>query len=837
MDPGKGRASILSDVATRKAAAYNTGLRILKQYMSNLAHLSNAASILRALSLDPVPTLPFSLGALGLPLHELPFGLDQREWRAGKRATRGYSRESATVADITSGIQKVKVFEGLARDRDRESDFDDSTQDVDEEPCHEIFIKATIRPSDVDAGEKPSSDAKEVRVDSSQRVESRVEDGNSETTRRELHAPKDSTEGAEKRNGPEAESKSESRKVRVDTPQRSKGSRAGSPAQIVSTTQPRSMVSTGAHIRTTPGPSDSEVQSTTNKEKSEEKSKELNKSPSNAENTAILALTGMSKVAYEKREAFAIAALTAMQESVPKNTSTKERKPDKENAKKENAEKGKADVSGQKQDSASKPSLIRVLRKDLVSDTEVKNAPSKSGIRTAESEKANTTTRSSRSKGTTRTRNRASVRTKQASETGAEVGKEKETVQEKKKSKRPRAKDKDRKAQEEKNVQALKQIKNKKLTKPTVDEEMLTVSNDGDAPQKIEKRRSSSRKSTESTEKKSVIPEKTILSGESSGSDEENIRNKESDEGTKIEFNHPVNEDAAKRKVRKTIPKEKNGKRKAVRQARRVSGRFRKATMEDVDSDSTASPKRTRSKKDATNKGKLSRERAYIQPLSARRLSTSRRRRGSDVAELSVASGDKWMIECYRIWEKIYEHSYAKFFREPVTTEEAPDYFEIISKPMDLGTIEEHLKIGVLRTPHEFVKAMYLVCNNSMSYNPKGSDLFAVAKDLKQIIKAEATPLLREYRKAMKDGGNSTKADEKHSSTASLSRDGTEATPARRKRGKPQRSEATEAVEEHDEAKESTKRKRKSSGIAVKRAASSEGTRTPKRRRSLRHRG
>ena len=33
-------------------------------------------------------------------------------------------------------------------------------------------------------------------------------------------------------------------------------------------------------------------------------------------------------------------------------------------------------------------------------------------------------------------------------------------------------------------------------------------------------------------------------------------------------------------------------------------------------------------------------------------------------------------------------------FTEPVDAEEVPDYYEVITKPMDLGTIQRRLQVG-----------------------------------------------------------------------------------------------------------------------------------------------
>lgn len=79
-----------------------------------------------------------------------------------------------------------------------------------------------------------------------------------------------------------------------------------------------------------------------------------------------------------------------------------------------------------------------------------------------------------------------------------------------------------------------------------------------------------------------------------------------------------------------------------------------------------------------------------------------------------------------------------------------PDYFSVIKCPMDLGMICRHLfppklnshtLLGLVlkrldtcsyRDLHYFVSDVHLTFNNAMTYNPKNSDVYALAKSLKR---------------------------------------------------------------------------------------------------------
>jgi len=47
------------------------------------------------------------------------------------------------------------------------------------------------------------------------------------------------------------------------------------------------------------------------------------------------------------------------------------------------------------------------------------------------------------------------------------------------------------------------------------------------------------------------------------------------------------------------------------------------------------------------------------------------------------------------IWNDIANHRYGPVFLNPVKVEDAPDYYDIIKKPMDLNSIKQRVKDGV----------------------------------------------------------------------------------------------------------------------------------------------
>lgn len=94
--------------------------------------------------------------------------------------------------------------------------------------------------------------------------------------------------------------------------------------------------------------------------------------------------------------------------------------------------------------------------------------------------------------------------------------------------------------------------------------------------------------------------------------------------------------------------------------------------------------------------------------------------------------------------EKLIRHEPESVpFRYPVDPQVLgiPDYFEIIKKPMDLGTIRNNLMNGKYNDPWEYVDDVWLMFDNAWLYNRKSSKVYkyctkvSIANDF-EILKA-----------------------------------------------------------------------------------------------------
>ncbi|KAM7500614.1 hypothetical protein LguiA_025028 [Lonicera macranthoides] len=92
--------------------------------------------------------------------------------------------------------------------------------------------------------------------------------------------------------------------------------------------------------------------------------------------------------------------------------------------------------------------------------------------------------------------------------------------------------------------------------------------------------------------------------------------------------------------------------------------------------------------------------------------------------------------QCSSILKTLMTHPAGWVFIEPVdpVALNIPDYFSIISEPMDLGTIKTKLEEYMYFTVEEFASDVRLTFSNAMLYNPPSNNVHVMAKELENIF-------------------------------------------------------------------------------------------------------
>ncbi|XLT53786.1 hypothetical protein HN873_046390 [Arachis hypogaea] len=92
--------------------------------------------------------------------------------------------------------------------------------------------------------------------------------------------------------------------------------------------------------------------------------------------------------------------------------------------------------------------------------------------------------------------------------------------------------------------------------------------------------------------------------------------------------------------------------------------------------------------------------------------------------------------QCSTILNVLSSHKHGWLFNQPVDPIlfQIPDYFDIITHPMDLGTIKYKLESNSYSFMEDFVADVRLTFCNSMIYYPRGDEVYKIAMELSQIF-------------------------------------------------------------------------------------------------------
>lgn len=135
------------------------------------------------------------------------------------------------------------------------------------------------------------------------------------------------------------------------------------------------------------------------------------------------------------------------------------------------------------------------------------------------------------------------------------------------------------------------------------------------------------------------------------------------------------------------------------------------------------------SKKIQGTASKTSEDRSLLNGFTVEELSTHL----SSLNRASQLPPAKLKQKCSEVLKGLQTHQHGWVFNCPVDPVELglPDYFDIIKKPMDLGTIHKKLDSGVYHAIDDFQADVHLTFDNAMAYNEKGTVVYDMAKELK----------------------------------------------------------------------------------------------------------
>lgn len=109
---------------------------------------------------------------------------------------------------------------------------------------------------------------------------------------------------------------------------------------------------------------------------------------------------------------------------------------------------------------------------------------------------------------------------------------------------------------------------------------------------------------------------------------------------------------------------------------------------------------------------------------------------------------------CLKLLHKLMTKREAYVFREPVNRNKFPQYYEVISNPMDLGTIKTKLENNVYASSAAFAEDVRRVWENCYQFNPPESDYYRYAKKLHDVFEDELQKMQAEQDKEQGPGND-----------------------------------------------------------------------------------
>ena len=103
-----------------------------------------------------------------------------------------------------------------------------------------------------------------------------------------------------------------------------------------------------------------------------------------------------------------------------------------------------------------------------------------------------------------------------------------------------------------------------------------------------------------------------------------------------------------------------------------------------------------------------------------------------------------WKKSIILVWSQISQHKNANLFANAVTEADAPDYRDIVFRPMDLNSIKKNVESGHIKTTEEFERDLMLMFFNATMYNSSDHEVYKLTKDMHE----DTEKILRDYKNA-----------------------------------------------------------------------------------------
>ena len=103
-----------------------------------------------------------------------------------------------------------------------------------------------------------------------------------------------------------------------------------------------------------------------------------------------------------------------------------------------------------------------------------------------------------------------------------------------------------------------------------------------------------------------------------------------------------------------------------------------------------------------------------------------------------------WKKSIILVWGQISQHKNANLFANAVTEADAPDYRDIVYRPMDLNSIKKNVESGLIKSTEEFERDLMLMFFNATMYNCSDHEVYKLTRDMHE----DTEKILKDYKSA-----------------------------------------------------------------------------------------
>ena len=100
---------------------------------------------------------------------------------------------------------------------------------------------------------------------------------------------------------------------------------------------------------------------------------------------------------------------------------------------------------------------------------------------------------------------------------------------------------------------------------------------------------------------------------------------------------------------------------------------------------------------------------------------------------------------CFSLLSSIKKHNSALPFLNPVSAALVPDYYNIITEPVDLSTMTVNLSNQQYKNPRDLLLDLQLLFKNCFVYNERGSPVYQEGKNLFEYVHKKVSDFFPEY--------------------------------------------------------------------------------------------